>query len=294
MCRLFGMSGGRRPLRATFWLLEAPDSLAQQSRHNPDGYGIAIYDGDGMARIDKRPAAAYEDDVFAREAKELESPTFVAHVRYASTGGKTVENTHPFEQRNRVFAHNGYIGDLPALDSRLGPSADLVQGDTDSERFFALITSEIEANNGDVGAGIAEAARWIARELPVYSLNCLLATASEVWALRYPDTHRLMLLERAIGGQTGARHLDAASPAGTVRVRSAALGDRAAVIVASEQMDEDPGWRMLEPGELIRVDRELRVTSQMAIEAPPAHLVRLEDVDPGIARSQHDYGRPAA
>src|SRR5437868_5914146 len=155
------MSGGWRPLRATFWLLEAPDSLAQQSRHNPDGYGIAIYDGDGMARIDKRPAAAYEDDVFAREAKELESPTFVAHVRYASTGAKTVENTHPFEQRNRVFAHNGYIGDLPALDSRLGPSADLVQGDTDSERFFALITSEIGASNGDVGAGIAKAARWI-------------------------------------------------------------------------------------------------------------------------------------
>ena len=26
MCRLFGMSGGREPVRATFWLLEAPDS----------------------------------------------------------------------------------------------------------------------------------------------------------------------------------------------------------------------------------------------------------------------------
>ena len=74
--------------------------------------------------------------------------------------------------------------------------------------------------NGDVGAGIAKAARWIARELPVYSLNCVLATSSEVWALRYPDTHRLMLLERATGGHTGVRHLDAASPAGTVRVRA--------------------------------------------------------------------------
>ncbi len=294
VCRLFGMSGGLRPLRATFWLLEAPDSLAQQSRHNPDGYGIAFYNGNGTAQVDKRPAEAYEDELFAREAKELESPTFVAHVRYASTGGKTVENTHPFEQHNRVFAHNGYIGDLPALDSRLGQSADLVHGDTDSERFFALITSEIETRNGDVGAGIAAAARWIARELPVYSLNCVLATKSELWALRYPDTHRLMVLERAIGGQTGARHLDAASPAGTVRVRSAALGDRAAVVFASEQMDEDPGWRMLEPGEVVRVDRDLGVTSQMAIESPPAHLVRLEDVDPGIARSQHDYGRRSA
>jgi predicted glutamine amidotransferase len=294
VCRLFGMSAGRHPLRATFWLLEAPDSLAQQSRHNPDGYGIATYDANRIACVDKRPVEAYEDQSFAREAKELESPTFVAHVRYASTGGKTIENTHPFEQRNRVFAHNGYIGDLPALNSRLGPALDLVQGDTDSERFFALITSEIEASDGDVGAGITAAARWVARELPVYSLNCVLATDCEVWALRYPDTHRLMVLERASGGHTGARHLDAASPAGTVRVRSAALGKRAAVIFASEQMDEDPGWRMLEPGELVRVDNDLRVTSQIAIDAPPARLVRLDDLDPDAARSQHDYSRPAA
>ena len=27
MCRLFGMSGGPERVRATFWLLEAPDSL---------------------------------------------------------------------------------------------------------------------------------------------------------------------------------------------------------------------------------------------------------------------------
>jgi glutamine amidotransferase len=37
MCRLFAMSGGRRPLRATFWLLDAPDALVRQSRRNPDG-----------------------------------------------------------------------------------------------------------------------------------------------------------------------------------------------------------------------------------------------------------------
>jgi hypothetical protein len=97
----------------------------------------------------------------------------------------------------------------------------LVQGDTDSERFFALITSEIEASDGDVGSGLAAAARWVAAELPIYSLNCVLATPTDLWALRYPDTHRLMILERAIGGPTGERHLDAASPAGTFRQRSA-------------------------------------------------------------------------
>jgi glutamine amidotransferase len=73
-----------------------------------------------------------------------------------------------------------------------------------------------------------------------------------------------------------------------VRIRSGALGTRAAVIVASEQMDEDPGWRMLAPGELVRVDRDLQVSSRIAIEDPPAHLLALEALDPSAARSQQD------
>jgi predicted glutamine amidotransferase len=62
------MSGGRDPVRATFWLLEVPDSLAEPSRRNPDGYGIATFEDDGAPEIQKRPAAAYEDELFAREA----------------------------------------------------------------------------------------------------------------------------------------------------------------------------------------------------------------------------------
>ena len=48
--------------------------------------------------VDKQPLAAYEDQAFAREARELESRTFVAHVRYAPNGDLTMANTHPFEQ----------------------------------------------------------------------------------------------------------------------------------------------------------------------------------------------------
>src|SRR5438067_1807566 len=266
MCRLFGMSAGRRRARATFWLLDAPDSLAEQSRRNPDGYGLATFEPDGTPKIAKRPAAAYEDELFAREAREEESSTFVAHVRYASTGDLSLENTHPFEQEQRVFAHNGWVGELDALDARLGDYRRLVRGQTDSERFFALVTREIDAAGGDVGRGIAAAAGWIARELPLFSLNFMLATADDVWALRYPESHELLVLERAVGGPTGARHLDAASPAGTVRVRSAGLARQPAVIFASEQMDEDDGWRPLESGELVRVDRDLAVTRTIAID----------------------------
>ena len=39
----------------------------------------------------------------------------------------------------------------------------LVQGDTDSERFFALITREIETS-GAVGEGIVSATGWVAEQ----------------------------------------------------------------------------------------------------------------------------------
>jgi predicted glutamine amidotransferase len=285
MCRLFAMSGGREPVRATFWLLEAPDSLAEQSRREPDGTGLGLYTPDGRPVVDKQPIAAFRDEQFARAAKEVSSRTFVAHVRYASTGGLSEPNTHPFEQRNRLFAHNGVIEDLPRLEAELGDAMSLVGGDTDSERFFALITREAE-RAGNVGDGIAAAARWVAENLPLFAINLVLTSDSDLWALRYPDVHDLFVLERAAGGQSGERHLEHSSPRATIRVRSGDLASRPAVVVATERMDEDPGWRGLASGELLHVDAGLRVTGRQVLDAPPAHQLTLADLGLNAAASQ--------
>ncbi len=286
MCRLFGMSGGDHRVRATFWLLEAPDSLAEQSRREPDGTGVGWFDAVGRPHIAKQPLAAYEDQAFAREARELESTTFLAHVRHATTGAVEASNTHPFEQRGRLFAHNGVVQDLDRLEHELGDDRALVKGDTDSERLFALVTREIERRNGDVGAGIAAAARWVAAELRMYAINLILASADGLWALRYPDRNELWILERGAGGPRGTRHLDAASAAGSVRVRSAALARQPAVIVASEPMDEDPGWRALASGELVHVAPTLKVESTIALDGPAAHQLTLDDLDSRAAAAQ--------
>jgi glutamine amidotransferase len=286
MCRLFGMSGGSTRVSATFWLLEAPDSLAEQSRREPDGTGVGWFDADARPRVAKQPLAAHADSAFAREARELESTTFVAHVRYATTGAVEARNTHPFEQRSRLFAHNGVVEDLDRLERRLGADRALVKGDTDSERLFALVTREIERRAGDVGAGIVAAARWVAAELPLYAINLVLADVDGLWALRYPDVHELWVLERGAGGARGGRHLDAASAAGSVRVRSAPLAQHPAVIVASEPMDEDPGWRAIEPGELVHVTPALTVESTIALDRPPAHQLILDDLQPRAAAAQ--------
>ena len=285
MCRLFGMSGGRERVRATFWLLEAPDSLAQQSRRDPDGTGLGYFEQDGEPVVLKQPLAAYEDQQFAQEAKEVCARTFVAHVRYASGSPITLRNTHPFVQHRRLFAHNGVIGDVPGLERELGAAMAIVGGETDSERYFALITREIERTH-DVGEGIVTAARWIAANLPVFALNCVLITDSELWALRYPDVHELHVLERDAGGSRGGRYLDHASARGSMRVRSGDLGRLPAVIVASEMMDEDAGWRALQSGELVHVGPELDVTITRVIDRPPAQQLTLAQLDPKAAASQ--------
>lgn len=264
MCRLFGMTSGTVPARATFWLVEAPDSLAAQSPRNPDGTGIGVYDASGDPQVFKQPVAADEDLDFAREARDLESTTFVAHVRHASTGGISLRNTHPFTADGRIFAHNGGLGDLPALETHLGDDLSLVQGDTDSERLFALVTREIRAC-GDVTSGLRTALTWVIDNLPVYALNVILTTDDGLWAVRFPETHTLFLL---VAGAGDAEHRSEEG----MRVTGTDLPPR--VVVASERLDDENGWTELEAGELLVVRPDLSIERTVLWEGPPPHPLR--------------------
>jgi glutamine amidotransferase len=277
MCRLFGMSGGAQPLSAEFWLLDAPDNLTVQSHRNPDGTGLGIFDPDGHAVVHKAPISAFNDADFAREARRERSRTFLAHIRFASTGALTLANTHPFEQEGRLFAHNGVITGLSRLEEELGEDRALVEGETDSERLFALITRETRRHQGDVRAGIVAAVSWVAEHLPVYSLNLILISESELFALRYPETNTLYVLDRVAGGDRGGQPLRHRSSLG-IRVHSDDAAQRPVVVLASEPMDQDPGWRALESGELLHVGAELEVSSAIVLPNPPAHRLELRDL----------------
>ena len=286
MCRLFGLTAGEQPVGATFWLLSAPDSLEVQSHRNADGSGIGFFDAAGNPVLDKQPEPAYGDPDFLQEAKQATSATFVAHVRLATAGGRTAANTHPFAMHGRIMAHNGGFGDIGRLDEQLGSYRELVLGDTDSERYFALITQQIDARGGDVAAGMTAAARWIGSRLPVSSLNAIVAAPGELWALRYPGQHALHVIERPAGDSgppaTGAGPAADTAPGLHVRsstssVHAPALQEFPTVVVASEELDGEQGWRMLAEGELIHVRPDLTVSAAVVIPDPPAHLVTLGD-----------------
>jgi predicted glutamine amidotransferase len=278
MCRLFGLTAGTVRVRATFWLLDAPDSLQAQSHRNADGSGIGFFGPDGNPVLDKQPEPAYADEEFSHEARQAESATFVAHVRLATAGGRTVANTHPFAMHGRIMAHNGGFGEMARIERELGPYRNLVQGDTDSERYFALITRYADEHGGDVTAGLTAAAGWIGRHLPVISLNTIVISTGELWALRYPATHALHVLERPAGDGCPDGGMRVRSSTSSVRVPS--LTDAASIVVASERLDGEAGWRMLAPGELLHVGPGLRVESAVVLPDQPARLVELSEQNP--------------
>jgi predicted glutamine amidotransferase len=330
MCRLFGLTAGTTRVSATFWLLDAPDSMEVESHRNVDGAGIGFFDQDGEPVLDKQPESAYEDSEWIREAKQVRSAQLIAHVRWATAGGRSPLNTHPFTMNGRIMAHNGGFGSLPVLDSYLGAYARLVQGDTDSERFFALITKETDAHDGDVGAGITAAARWIAANLPLSSLNTIVAAPGELWALRYPAQHALHIIEHpsphlrstmstvhvagsppSAASPTSGLSAPGTTPPGAsvpgVSVPAASVPDASVpaasapaasapaasapdaltpppptVVIASEELDSEPGWRMLTSGELIHVTADLTVHTTLAVPDPPAHLIPLPAANPNI------------
>jgi predicted glutamine amidotransferase len=217
------------------------------------------------------PVQASEDPAYRHVARRLDASEMLVHLRYASTGAVSLVNTHPFSQDGRLFAHNGVVGALARIEARLGSNRAMVMGDTDSERFFALITLAIREAGGDVRAGITAAVREVAAEYELYSLNFVLGDLGHVWAFRYPEHNPLHLHRRRRGGPTGDAPLDEADAAGTLTLHSDDGAVAPLVVIASERISDEPGWEEIHPGELVHIGPDLEVDRETIMSGPPAH-----------------------
>ena len=284
MCRLLALHSDQ-PITADFWLLDAPYSLLRQSRFNADGTGLGWIDEHGTPQVAKKPVAAYASERFGRIATALRSRAMIAHVRLSSGTGHCEENTHPFLQDGILSAHNGVLEVTDQMRRRVRElgAAHHVQGTTDSEWMAALITGEVAAHDRDLRDGVVAALDWIARNVPVYSVNVLVLKGEELIAVRLPATNELWVLEREATTARPRAALEQSSA--TLRTRSEDLAGIGSVVIASEPMDDDPAWRLMDSGELLHLTADGAITSERPF-GPLAQPLALEDLGLSAAASQ--------
>lgn len=141
MCRVFGAVASD-PISIRHELVESSNPMIRLAEEHDSGWGLAAYPQVGSAApTTERFAHAANADGRFDVATELRGRIFVAHVRRATLGGLTTENTHPFEFGPYSFAHNGTILGPRAM---LRPAMDEPSGDTDSECLFLRLVHDFD------------------------------------------------------------------------------------------------------------------------------------------------------
>jgi predicted glutamine amidotransferase len=144
MCELFGLSSSAQ-VGMTYALHEFATHGGLVHK-NKSGWGIA-YRQDRDAILIKEPSPA-SDSMWVRfiESHPIYTSTGIAHVRYATTGKASYENTHPFTRelggRSHVFAHNGSLAGI-WQHLRLPPGGFQPIGETDSEYAFCVLLEQL-------------------------------------------------------------------------------------------------------------------------------------------------------
>ena len=150
MCRLYALRANE-PTRVECSLVRAQNALMLQSAGDAEGlvhghgWGVADYK-DGSPLIEKQVWAAYDGEHFAKKAARVYGHTVVAHVRRATVGVPSIENTHPFVYGRWIFVHNGTVPNFLKVRDRMIEEVDPllrndIRGTTDSEHIFYYILS---------------------------------------------------------------------------------------------------------------------------------------------------------
>ena len=139
MCEIFGVSS--REKRDYTKLL---GEFFSHSDVNPHGFGIASIK-DGKPVIVKEPVRASESGLLEDVMKRFSSEDLLlAHIRLATKGQISMENTHPFTMEDDAgtswtLVHNGTIFE----SSELSRYCYTQKGETDSERILCFLTDLI-------------------------------------------------------------------------------------------------------------------------------------------------------
>ena len=251
MCQLLGMNS-RLPSSLTLSFT----GFSQRggcTDHHADGWGIAFFESDGAQPgkgvryfVDKQSASTSPIAQMLRTFP-IKSHNVVAHVRKATVGHVTLENSHPFVRelwgRYWVFAHNGDLKDFaPRLHGSFRPV-----GDTDSELAFCWLLQELAKSHAGVPS-VQELTLTLRELLPQITrhgtFNFLLSNGQALWA--HASTNLHYLVRQHPFAEVHLRDED-------VKVDLAELNgpeDRLAIVV-TEPLTTNEHWTRIAPGELV-------------------------------------------
>ena len=229
MCRIFGCVASE-PVSVRHELLEARNPMIRQSQEHDSGWGMAVYgrtDG-GEPHLVRFPQAAYADADFQR-ATERRGRIFNVHVRRATMGGLTLENTHPFVLGDYSFSHNGTVLHYTRL---LEDGVAAPRGQTDSEHVFNFLMRDFDP--ADVAGSLRHAVLATVERSEFSGVNFLFSDGERLWA------YRLGIFELHWLARAGSR--DGSSAAGPRQL-----------LVASERLTNEP-WHSVQQDVLLTLD----------------------------------------
>ena len=140
MCRLLGFTSTERK---SFYDVVGSDfdAFVELSAVHKDGWGIG-YEGEIVKDINP----AKESALLSQTSQTLETNGALLHLRQASKGiSVDINNNHPFTHGAITFMHNGTIRPGNTAEQFISNSyKSLIQGTTDSERYFYALISMVD------------------------------------------------------------------------------------------------------------------------------------------------------
>jgi glutamine amidotransferase len=243
MCRHLAYLGPPVPLAR--FLFDPPHSLVHQSwaprdmrgggTINADGFGVGWFGPDGPVRY-RRATPIWSDTTLPGLAAAVAAPAVLAAVRSATTGMPVTETAAaPFGGDRWLFSHNGVVTGWPGSVAGLAgalPVTDLLtlEAPTDAALLWALVADRLRSGAGPAEA-VATVVAEVGRAAPGSRLNLLLTDGRTIVA--------------TAAGHALSVHRGPGS-----------------VLVASEPLDDAPGWRPVP-------DRTLLVATDTGLTLTP-------------------------
>ncbi len=241
MCQLLGMNANT-PTDLMFSFT----GFSKRAEEHKDGFGIAFFEDSGVRLFVDAQSAELSPVAEMVRRYPIHSANVIAHIRKATQGRVTLQNTHPFQRelwgRYWAFAHNGDLkAYAPTLHGAFRPV-----GDTDSERAFCWLMQELAKAHAGVPT-IAELTHTLSELAPRIAahgtFNFMLSNGQALWAHCSTKLHYIVRQHpfRAARLQDEDMSVDFASVT--------TPHDRVAVVV-TEPLTADETWQPFAPGEL--------------------------------------------